>query len=227
MLADLRAVSLLAVKDCAPTFWCVDVTARELWVDNSGGGATVPTDNAINAFARRSGLIGSLSWSGRSLYFDLGTSLRLAVYGGGISFDVLGPNGALGLRSTRAGDPLVRGSHVSITRVNGVATTTGSALGLRQGRLTLRQIVGRTGVAPTIAVPPGVTDLQIFEYSAAAGVANTPWIFEDRLAEPIGQVPLVNGTSSRVMVPGPANAVRLSALPAADTTYTLAFGLEW
>jgi hypothetical protein len=245
-LSSCSTVELLADASRFPTWWIVEAEAREGWFDNSAGGSVVPNAQAIDQFSQRSSLIAQLTWSvetGRSLYFDLGTTLRLCVFARHVQLRVCGPSGRDGLRQAVPGRPMVRGSEVSITRVDGQAYTTDSctddgqtlasrmraptsALGLRQGQLTLRQqVLAAAPALPTIPIPVGVTDLQIFEFSAA--IANAPWIFEDRSGASIGQVPLVAGVSQRVTVPGPANAIRLSAAPAANTLFSLAFGLQW
>lgn len=241
-LSSLTQVQLVQDMSTHPTYWIVEVEAREQWIDNSGGGAVVPNMNDVVSFEPRSGLIGSLSWAnltGRRLFFDLGTTLRLCVWARRVEFSVCGPTGRNGLRPAIPGQPLVVGDRVSLTQVNGQASAANGctdagwpvpagALGLRQGRLTLRQVVAAGGAAPTIDLPPGATGLQIYEQVPPAGPnPNTPWTFLDRLGDPIGPVPLAGGTSNRVIVPGSANAVRLSAIPLVTTTYTLAFELDW
>ena len=246
----MSTVDVLADTSRFPTWWIIEAEAREEWFDNSAGGLLVPNDNAIADWPQRSSLIAQLTWSvetGRALYFDLGTTLRLCVFARSVQLRVCGPSGPDGLRPARPGNRMVRGSEVSVTRVDAQAYPTDTcteetgplrsgfctrrvpagALGLRQGQLTLRQFVIRAApTPPTIPIPVGVTDLQIFEFSGA--ITNAAWIFEDRNGVAIGQVPLVAGVSQRVAVPGPANAIRLSSSPAGgDTLYTLAFGLQW
>lgn len=250
-LSSLSTVELLADQSTHPSYWVIEAQGLEKWFDNSAGGLTVPNAQEIAGFPVRSALIVRLTWTnhtGRSLYFDLGTTLRACVFARSIQLSICGPSGVAGLRATTPGAPMVQGSQVSVTSVEGQAYVLDScicpvgssaprrvpagSLGLRQGRLTLRQLALK-GVAPTVEVPVGVTDLQIFSRpigppDGMPPIGSAPWIWVDRDGDHIGQVTLAaGGMSDRVMVPGIARALALSSPPQTDTFYTFAFGLEW
>jgi hypothetical protein len=212
-----------------PTWWVLEYEALEVVVDNSRRGGVVPDLRSFGAGASsRSSLIANVGWTpdaGRSLFFDVGTTGRLCFFGQRCSFAVWAP-----ANSERAvpGAPLLAADVVDVSQVSVWAYPTGTALGDRQGRLTLR-VRTTDGEQPRVEVPPGVTGLQIFESVESGGAPpSNRWEWLDRDNARSGSIPLVSGASDRVYVPGPARALRpAAAVGAAALVYTLAFDLRW
>lgn len=222
-----------------PTWWIVEWEATEVWV--TGGGPApdpmIPIPGAPPALtpSTRSSLYGSISWSnhtGRTLYFDLGTTARYSVFARSVEFNVIapGPQGGFGSRTIVPGQAL-NVVPVAVTRVDSTVYPTQGPIGDRQGRVTIRVEVA-PATQPVVQVPAGTTDLMIYETSdgGAKAPTNTNWEWIDRQGLVCGSLNLVGGQSTApVYVPGYARFLRLAGrAPLADPgTFSLAFNLRW
>lgn len=240
---ELKMLSTQAECDDAPAcgecWWDIHAVARELWIDNTGGGANLPNEGTFDSLARpRSEIKHRVTWSvgsggGRSLYFDL-NGQRVAVAGDTIQTSLIVPQiniiqQAQSDQYSNLGGQLQNNrlptGLVCITTVKAWAYQTLGPIGGREGRYTTRLQVLAAGPLPQVFIPPGATDLQI------TGTDTIAWDWVDRTPTAagtiVGRVNALLSESATVPVPGNAKLIQPAALPPANARYSLSWILRF
>lgn len=225
-------VALVNGRSGRRAWWVLNLNVVQLEQRNPGPEVTVPTLSAFSSGLRRSGIYCQVGWNcdglgGRSVRFDVAGGGRYCVYATNVDVGLLSGS-ATPLEQVEYGAPsraVASGAaFVTWTSVSASLAPQAHPIELRYGHFTVQRFVPSGESAIFVDVPEDATHVQIFEDGAT--LTDGPWRFVG-VTGGYGQIPLVDGASAIVSIPGAATQMQVVGTEDADRVYLLVFDQKW